>query len=295
MNRVFSFLAISAIVAVLVMGCGNDDSTKPSTQTLTLHFTGLTNLGPNFRYEGWIIVDGAPISTGVFSVNDSGILSDTTFEITQSDLEAATKFVLTIEPYPDSNSSPSSTHYLAGDFSNNTASLTVSDAAVFGDNFSSATGKYILATPTNGSDSFENSGVWFLDLSSGSPMMGLSLPTLPAGWMYEGWAVIGGTPVTTGKFTVADMADNADPYSGTMDGPPFPGEDFLNNAPVGLTFPTDLAGQTAVITIEPDPDNSTAPFALKPLIGNIPLTATDHTTYDMTNGSGNFPSGSAMR
>ena len=63
---------------------------------------------------------------------------------------------------------------------------------------------------------------------------------LPAGWKYEGWAVINGIPVSTGTFTNISDFDEADPYSSTMPGPPFPGEDFLINAPAGLTFPTDI-------------------------------------------------------
>ena len=62
-------------------------------------------------------------------------------------------------------------------------------------------------------------------------------------------------------------------------GPPFPGEDYLVNAPMGLTFPTNLAGGTAVISIEPDPDNSPNPFTLKPLVKMIPADAADHVTY----------------
>jgi hypothetical protein len=173
------------------------------------------------------------------------------------------------------------------------ASLTVGDGAALGDDFTDATGTYILATPTNGSESNENSGIWFLDLSSGSPAQGLFLPTLPDGWKYEGWAVIDGMPVTTGTFLSATSEDDADPYSGPQPGPPFPGEDFLANAPSGLTFPTDLAGGAGVISIEPDPDNSTAPFTLKPLVGNIQSDATDHTTYDMTSNVPTFPYGVA--
>jgi hypothetical protein len=73
----------------------------------------------------------------------------------------------------------------------------------------------------------------------------------------------------------------------------FPGEDFLENAPAGLTFPTDLAGGVAVISIEPDPDNSTDPFTLKPLVGNIPADAVDHTLYQMGNNAAGFPTGTA--
>ena len=156
-----------------------------------------------------------------------------------------------------------------------------------------ASGFYILATPTNGDATDENSGIWFLSLASGSPASGLDLPTLPAGWAYEGWAVIGGTPVTTGRFTATDAADLSAPFSGTDPGPPFPGEDFLINAPTGLAFPTDLAGGMAVISIEPEPDDSSAPFTLKPLAGPIAADATDHVTYSIPSNLASFPTGTA--
>ncbi len=164
-----------------------------------------------------------------------------------------------------------------------------------GNDFMSAAGKYILATPTDGAETNEKSGIWFLSLASGSPAVGLTLPTLPAGWKYEGWVVTGGKPVTTGKFTAVDMVDESDPFSSTMPGPPFPGEDYLVNAPSGLTFPTDLSGGTAVISIEPEPDNSPAPFVLKPLVAAIPDPAMDHTTYDLTKNLSSFPTGTATK
>ena len=40
----------------------------------------------------------------------------------------------------------------------------------------------------------------------------------------------------------------------------------MQNAPLGLTFPVDLTGNTIVVSIEPPPDNSAAPFQLKPLV-----------------------------
>ena len=43
------------------------------------------------------------------------------------------------------------------------------------------------------------------------------------------------------------------------DGPPFPGQDFVNP-------PMDLIGGAAVISVEPEPDDSPAPFVLKPLL-----------------------------
>jgi hypothetical protein len=265
-------------------------------QTVTLNINGLEDLGANYQYEGWLIVGGMPVTTGTFTVDAGGVLSQTVFSVNLSDLINATTFVLTIEPNPDPISDPSSTHILGGDFTNFYAPLLVGHPAALGDDYSSIDGKYILATPTNGSMTDELSGVWFLDLTSGTPDVGLTLPTLPAGWKYEGWSVISGIPVTTGTFTAVDTADEADPYSGPDPGPPFPGEDFLLNAPSGLTFPTDLSGTTQVISIEPDPDNSAAPFLLKPLVANTPSPAMDHVTYMMnSNVSNSFPTGIATR
>ena len=222
-------------------------------------------------------------------------MSQTEFEIDATNLSNTTTFVLTIEPNPDEDPAPSAVHILAGDFSGSSSTISVSHPAALGNDFSASTGTYILATPTDGAMTNENSGIWFLDLSSGNPAQGLFLPTLPNGWKYEGWTVINGTPVSTGTFTDATLADDANPYSSNMPGPPFPGEDFLVNAPAGLIFPTDIAGGLAVISIEPDPDNSTNPFALKPLVGDIPMNATDHFNYDMNTNLSSFPTGTVTR
>lgn len=268
------------------------------TTTVTMDFTGLDPLLNGYHYEGWAIVDGAPISTGRFNVNENGELVDLDGNIIENgefivgqDVSGATAIVLTIEPVDDPDPAPAATHLLAGDVANLSASLTTAHPAAIGDDFLGATGNYILATPTNGDTTNENSGIWFLDLSSGSPATGLSLPALPDGWQYEGWAVINGQPVTSGRFLAVDAVDFSAPFSGPMPGPPFPGEDYLENAPGGLTFPTDLSGGVAVISIEPEPDDSPAPFTLKPLVGMIPGDAADHFTYAMDNNAAVFTTG----
>jgi len=290
MTRIFKLLVL-VVVALTVTFCSNDDN--PTTKDLALNISGLENLGADFVYEGWIIVNNSPISTGRFSVNDSGILSESSFTIDITQLAAATTFVLTIEPVTGDNPSPSAVHILAGDFSGNSGQLTIGHGAALGNDFSTSSGSYILATPTDGAMTNENSGIWFLDLSSGSPSVGLSLPTLPEGWKYEGWAV-SASPLTSGKFTSLTSVDDFDGYSSTMTGPPFPGEDYLVNAPSGFIFPLDLAGGKAVISIEPDPDNSPAPFSLKPLVGDIPANAGDHITYNLSQNL-NFPTGTVSR
>ncbi len=291
MTRIFKLLVL-AVVALTVTFC-NDDDDDQLLKDLTLNISGLENLGSDYVYEGWIIVNNNPITTGRFSVNDNGVLSESSFKLDSEQLEAATTFILTIEPAVGDDPSPSAVHILAGDFNGNSGQLTIGHGAALGNNFANSSGSYILATPTDGAMTNENSGIWFLDLSSGSPSVGLSLPTLPAGWKYEGWAVSGG-PISTGKFTSLNIADEFDGFSGTMGGPPFPGEDFLVNAPAGFTFPIDLAGGIAVISIEPDPDNSPNPFLLKPLVADIPVNAVDHTTYSL-NQNLNFPIGTVNR
>ena len=286
--------------SVLAFAACDDAPSGPAVMTLELSFTGLEALANGFHYEGWAIVDGAPVTTGKFNVGSDGSLVTLTgaaiaggaFE-TGMDLANASAIVITLEPSGDTDAVPAETHIVSGTVLGGSASLSVGDGAALGDDFTSATGAYILATPTNGADNDENSGIWFLSLESGSPAAGLDLPTLPSGWAYEGWAVIGGTPVTTGRFTALDAVDLDDPFSGTEAGPPFPGEDFLVNAPAGLTFPTDLAGATAVISIEPEPDDSSAPFTLKPLVGGIDAAAVDHVTYSIANNASGFPTGTA--
>jgi hypothetical protein len=305
MRTIIVILAFSALV---FFGCSDDETptqNPPANTTLSLNISGLEDLGSSAKYEGWIIVptlakssgvvEDTPVSTGTFTVNASGTLSQTDFEVDATNLTNATTFVLTIEPNPDPDPNPSDIHILVSNFSGNSSTISVSHPAALSNDFTSATGTYILATPTDGAMTNENSGIWFLDLSTGSPAQGLFLPTLPAGWNYEGWTVINEIPVTTGTFSSTTSVDDTDLYSSTMPGPPFPGEDFLINAPMGLTFPTNIAGGTGVISIEPDPDNSPNPFTLKPLVGNIPMTATDHTNYNMNANLSSFPTGRVTR
>jgi len=275
----------------------DDNANNSSSQSqLSLNLQGLEDLGSDFRYEGWIIVDGAPVSAGLFDVDADGQLSQSSFSINTDDLNAASSYVLTIEPSPDPDPAPSAVHILAGDFNNSTASLSTAHAAAIGTNFSSAAGQYILATPTDGGmSSDELSGLWWLDPSAG-PGPALNLPALPEGWTYEGWVVIEGQVLSTGRFKTGDEADDAATYSGAMAGPPFPGEDFLQNAPNGLSFPTNLAGATAVISVEPVPDNSPLPFSLKPLVGTVPAAPNDRELYPMNNNAmASAASGSVSR
>ncbi|QZT37025.1 anti-sigma factor [Halosquirtibacter xylanolyticus] len=282
--RILRYLTLAVVLAFVAVSCDNeDDNVTPMNGDFNVKIDGLADLGADFTYEGWAIVDGAPVSVGTFNVDGDGRMSTNSFTLDRASLNKASAFVVTIEPMQDADPAPSKVHILGGSIVNGEAMLSVDHATALGVDLTSAMGKYILATPTNGADTNEKSGIWFLDLASGAPMVGLTLPTLPDGWIYEGWAVINGQPVSTGKFSSVSTVDQNDPFSGEMAGPPFPGEDFLHSAPDGLMFPTDISGGKAVISIEPVPDNSAAPFLLKPLFGSIPADAMDHVNYPLDN------------
>ncbi|MEM9996771.1 MAG: hypothetical protein AAF809_03635, partial [Bacteroidota bacterium] len=212
MFRPFLRVALVAALAVGIAACDSSDSDGPVTGTLSLAFSGLEPLDNGFHYEGWVMIDGAPVSTGKFNVSDSGSLvtlqgaaiANGAFSVDR--LDAAAAFVLTIEPAGDTDAIPAATKLIGGDFGGASAALSTAHPATLGSDFASAAGQYIIATPTSAAMDDEASGIWFLDASSGMPMAGLDLPTLPEGWAYEGWVVLNDSPLSTGTFLDAAMA-----------------------------------------------------------------------------------------
>jgi hypothetical protein len=249
-------LPLCACIALVVLTAG-----CPMNKSLTLTFEGLEALGSDYVYEGWLIVDGAPVTTGRFTINDMGALSQDTFSLSTTNANTATAFVLTIEPAEGDDPAPAATHVLGGDIMQNMADLTIGHDAALGVDFLSASGTYILNTPSTASlaDDFDQ-GIWWLDPAAG-PGPSLVLPMLPDGWIYEGWVVGDAGPVSTGRFLSAtgDDSDIGGMTAGPDGTPPFPGQDFIDPAMV-------LIGHAAVVSVEPEPDDSEAPFALKPLL-----------------------------
>lgn len=279
-------LAIVLVLTTFFVGCNNNEESEPTTGNLTVDFTGLEPLGADYVYEGWLIVNGSPVSTGTFT----SVTFPQTFTVDITNLETATNFVLSIEPTIDPDPAPAATKVLAGAFSGNSANVNsdniVVDASGDIKTLGASWGKYILATPTDMDDTNEASGVWFLDNTNAPPAVaGLGLPTLADGWKYEGWVVLNGTPVSTGVFSSPVGADEnaaTSPFKGTTgNGPGYPGEDYLIGSAAGVNFPTDLKGATVVISVEPSPDNSPAPFALKPLAHMVPADAMNHSVINM--------------
>ncbi len=268
MKKRLMAIGVIALTTLGITSCSSDDdggAPKVERSNFTLELRNLEALQGDYQYEGWIIVNGQPVSTGTFSGSEENY----TFSAEKAALEAATSFVVSIEPKNDSDPGPSKTKIMSGAFNNDVADLSIAEIADF-DNIS---GGFVIATPTDDDATNETHGVWFLEVNSGVQEPSLMLPTLPEGWNYEGWVIIDDIPVSTGVFTKFDERDKFSPFSADINTPSFPGEDFLTSSITlngkTLTFPADgdVTGKTVVISLEPSPDNDPSPFFLKPLEG----------------------------
>lgn len=225
---------------------------------LEVNFENLGDLGPDYVYEGWLITEEGPIAAGRFNLTED--LMGASVEVDRATLAAASMYVLTIEPRVGDDPAPSDTHVVAGVFDEiGVAALSYDHPAALGDDFADISGDYILETPTSADVAEDyDQGVWFVVPGQGA---GLDLPELPAGWVYEGWVVGDEGPISTGRFLdpMASDFDGAGDAAGPDSAPPFPGQDFIDPA-------MSLVGGAVVISVEPEPDNSPAPFFFKPLV-----------------------------
>ncbi len=289
-QKVFQKIVLSFIVLITIYSCGSKDES-----TLSVSFVGLGDLGSEYAYEGWLIIDGIAHSAGVFNIDNQGNPFPSSFDFNERELQKATAYILTIEPSPDPDPTASSLHILAGDFYGSTADLSITHTSALATDFSTVAGSYILTTPTDDLMTNELSGIWFTSKDS-LDGISLSLPRLPSNWIYESWAIIDDVPLSMGKFNKVDSADRAQPYSGSNFGFNFPGEDFLQNAPSGISFPTNLSRSTIAITVEPIPDNSNEPFSIAPLVSTIDSLAVEGRSYLLNNNVLNgIPTGTITR
>ena len=70
LNKTIYFL-ILIIGLTTIVSCSVDDDPPVviTDKTLTLNINELEDVGENFIYENWLIVNGSPVSAGKFSVN----------------------------------------------------------------------------------------------------------------------------------------------------------------------------------------------------------------------------------
>lgn len=294
----FACWSVGITLVIVLFGmfaCSNKDNPvepAPKMSQISANIFGMKNLGNSASYVAWMVVGDETHKLGVFDVDDNGALSKTGFSINESVAGNATGIIISIETDADAAESPCDCCILAGDFTGNTAALNVQHDCALGCSFTQCGGIYQLGTPTNGPDTDETCGVWFMKTDG----PGLAIEELPEGWIYEGWIKDGDLMLSTGRFEDPASKDMTRLYTGAGAAPNYPGEDFLRNAPTGWTFPKNLEGLEVCVTLEPDPDTSPSALGFKILSAIVPTPATAGTEYSMQNHSAvTLPGGTMNR
>ena len=293
------FLVVFAALILFATGCQyfeNGDTLNISK--FETNISGLPVIPDTMTFVGWFQWEDKAtlkkIAEKVFvlDADQNGSISYNSEKPLRS-LQRAELFYLTVERESVVNDSafvPSSKKLLSGSFTNASSNMSICENISVLENVD---GFFTLATPTNGINTDELSGVWFVDSLAASPVSGLKkLPELYGGWIYEGWIDINGQLVSTGRFSDLENADLFSGYSGSLLGFNFPGEDFLYNAPSGLTFPINLSNAKVYISIEykDERTNGTSPFIIV-LEGTVPASAQSNVTYNLNRSNRALTSG----
>jgi len=274
---------------LLFTGCDSGDVVEQEVAKLQIRLE-LENLPPlqdGFAYQAFARLGAEIHATDKFNTTENGsfvnaagqfIQNTLTFDV---DVSEASVIFVTIQEKRDSNDEPSGTVVFAGDLSGSVANLTQSHPSAFGVSLNGQTGSFMLMSYVANAQPSDVSGLWFVEGSKAAPRAGLSLPALPEGWHYEGWIEVGGTLISTGAFRDNEGADAARQYSNS-DTPLFPGEDFEENAPDGVTFPLNPAGGTVHVTVEPFPDDTVEPYGFFVMTGSVPSSPAAETAYTLS-------------
>lgn len=280
------------LLALLVFaGCDSTSSSdEPANRfRITLDVDGLVPLQNAYTYQVWAMVDNTPVGSTVFNINENGQFVNNLGQIVSrtvsmsGNVAGATTVMVTINGKTDAGTVPSSRVLLAGDVTNGVVTLRADHPLALGAGISgSLTGAFQLATPSDTDPNNETEGIWFGTGQGSLLQPALDVPELPSAWIYEGWVVLSdGTRLSTGKFSRGDRFDESNPY-GFPEVPFVPGEDFLMEAPAGVTFPLDFGGASVFITIElAADDDPTTPFPIRILEGTVPGAPQPRTPYPM--------------
>lgn len=317
MSQVKAVSKISGLIALslLLTTCDTFSNEHPIVR-VALSTKGLKPAPNGFTYEAWISLYVQPVSLGRFSIDESKEISKITFEeVDGTDLAAATRVFITLEPTGDDLPGPSPYVVIAGEFVEDAAHLSIDDALAFKTDFSEGKARFVMQTPTDGASETGTSGIWFYNGSKSDPQPTLTLPELPEVWTYEaifeaenGKSLSLGTfPVPPGKSEAKDQsetqsqpktrvavgkcvpitgADSGNPYSSKdKPAPSFPGEDFLNP-------PLDVRGGKLSITVRA---KDAAMILFKVYAAKLDENAKANTVYPMTLTAATFPTGTLDR
>ncbi len=311
MKHVISGLTIGLILLIFT-ACEENGilSTGQQISSVSIEANGLYSLGDSAWYELWAEVEGAEgvyyKSIGTFNPEeDDGAPIEKTFTIEPGYIQQATAFLLTIEadPYPGFRLVTIDTGavVVTDTVEADPGRFVIMSAPIYGNlaalkpysrfDFAEATGSYMLDTPTDPQKTNPKSGVWFVNRDSLQNLIaGLKLPDLTDNWYYEGWVLINGDTLSTGRFSSPVGADMENAFGGAQSGYDFPGQDFISNDTLGIGFPLDLSGTELMIALHPPyPAYSKEPFTAIPLQTTIPADADTMQIYYLENNLSAFP------
>lgn len=271
----FALLSIALLIAA---GCGDDKGNGPIDNPydrINLDLFVVAPLGAGMVYELWVspksglaaatddwvsvvrfdVIAGTGGTEAQLIGEDGSQISDTLSDI-GVDLEDYDSIFITIEPSPDNDSMPSGSIYFSGDIDLSITTFVVLEFPGTHLETLNPNAFFTYTTPTDEDTTEANEirGVWFMLAGQQEPGL-FGLQPAPDGWVYEGWAKLGDTLLSTGRFASPDGADQGNPYSGMLSAPPYPGEDFLLNSPRSGLFPYEFqTTDTIMVTVEPVDD-----------------------------------------
>ncbi len=237
---------------------------------------------PGGHYELWVErTQGGGERIGAFTVLPGGSLLGLTGDPVQTfpvqELPpSGSLLLLTVEPGTETRAERSGRVLLRGALQTTEVTLVPVVPELDGNHVA------VLLAPTDPAAP-DTAGLWFARPKAKTggktaPGLGLPAPGSPAamqaglaaasgGWAYGGFVTTaGGTVLPMGAFTDPAAPDSAKPFSGPRPGLKLPGEDFLRNAPEGVSFPLNLADGRTSVTVSLLPD-----FALEAAEPYLPL------------------------
>lgn len=291
---------VGLLAGALATACNTPTEVSPLARSLgqvrgmVLEVEGLLPLGiEDAAYALWAFEDdGTPRSLGEFNIGPGGNPVDAEGNpierfTTDSNIINALSVLITVRLPGGSTNQPSDWRVLSGPIVEGVASLRVPGPG----EIQGASGSFRVFTPTDGPGTNEGSGIWAVDVD-GDPT--LDLPATTRAFTYELFLVVGGDPLTLGRFNDPESADTSNRFSGEEEAPDVPGEDFLQDPPAGLVFPLDLGGTRLIITLEPIIGDLAAPTQFVVLEATLPPGLVGGETISMVNRAAEFPTGTAV-
>ncbi|MCB0281699.1 MAG: hypothetical protein H6627_03590 [Calditrichae bacterium] len=318
----YYFLLAGLILSFILWSCQQDGVLSSSKQesSVTVTINGLNDQADTTWYEAWLLPkDGSSVdsvlSLGILEKQDNGSFS-VKADVNSGFLQTAENVIITMEldsekGYQVKNDStkeagPSAYIILAGELLANEGTVGIGHAKLIDFDLTSAVANYIIDTPTDPQNRVNKAGIWFLNIDTTRVLdslgnvvsidttfsAGINLPAAPDGWSYGARISDGTQTVSLGAFTDPAKADNAAKYNGTNGTAyAFPGEDFIQSAPAGLTFPMNVTGKELTVTITPRYPKKSVPFVVEAFKGTIPTDSAVKTKLELPLMLENFPGG----